>query len=97
MSLGSRNGDGKRLGNTPSVCRKSYVHPAIIETYLDERKLELPDVRAVAKAHGLDDDEQRVLKFLSDLAERDGGRERLARLETSLKAAHAKRKRSKAA
>lgn len=25
----------ERLGNTPSVCRKCYVHPAIIETYLD--------------------------------------------------------------
>ncbi len=25
----------KELGNTPSVCRKCYVHPAIIETYLD--------------------------------------------------------------
>jgi DNA topoisomerase I len=24
----------ERLGNTPSVCRKCYVHPAILETYL---------------------------------------------------------------
>jgi DNA topoisomerase-1 len=23
----------KRLGNTPAVCRKSYVHPAILELY----------------------------------------------------------------
>ncbi len=23
-----------RLGNTPSVCRKCYVHPAVLETYL---------------------------------------------------------------
>ncbi len=23
-----------RLGNTPSICRKCYVHPAVIETYL---------------------------------------------------------------
>lgn len=23
------------LGNTPAVCRKSYIHPAIIEVYLD--------------------------------------------------------------
>jgi DNA topoisomerase-1 len=23
------------LGNTPAVCRKSYIHPAIIEAYLD--------------------------------------------------------------
>jgi DNA topoisomerase-1 len=24
----------ERLGNTPSVCRKCYVHPAVLETYL---------------------------------------------------------------
>jgi DNA topoisomerase-1 len=25
----------RRLGNTRSVCRKCYVHPAVIEAYLD--------------------------------------------------------------
>jgi DNA topoisomerase I len=25
----------KRLGNTPAVCRKCYVHPAVIDSYLD--------------------------------------------------------------
>jgi len=25
----------KMLGNTPAVCRKCYVHPAVLETYLD--------------------------------------------------------------
>jgi DNA topoisomerase-1 len=25
----------KRLGNTPSVCRKCYVHPAVIDAYLE--------------------------------------------------------------
>jgi DNA topoisomerase-1 len=25
----------ERLGNTPAICRKCYVHPAIIESYLD--------------------------------------------------------------
>lgn len=24
-----------RLGNTPAVCRKSYIHPAILESYMD--------------------------------------------------------------
>lgn len=24
-----------RLGNTPAVCRKCYVHPAVIDSYLD--------------------------------------------------------------
>ena len=25
----------ERLGNTPAICRKCYVHPAVIESYLD--------------------------------------------------------------
>ena len=25
----------QRLGNTPSICRKCYVHPAVIESYVD--------------------------------------------------------------
>jgi len=25
----------KRLGNTPAVCRKCYIHPAVLESYLD--------------------------------------------------------------
>ena len=25
----------KLLGNTPAICRKCYIHPAIFEGYLD--------------------------------------------------------------
>lgn len=28
-----------RLGNTPAVCRKAYVHPAVMETYIEKRRL----------------------------------------------------------
>jgi DNA topoisomerase-1 len=28
------------LGNTPAVCRKCYVHPAILENYLDGNSVE---------------------------------------------------------
>ena len=58
----------KILGNTPAVCRKCYVHPAVLETYLSgqvidglRRKTEetlianLPDLRA---------DEIAVMSFL---------------------------------
>jgi DNA topoisomerase-1 len=31
----------QRLGNTPAVCRKAYIHPAVFETYLDGTLLEL--------------------------------------------------------
>ena len=30
----------ERLGNTPSVCRKCYVHPAILEAYISGSMLE---------------------------------------------------------
>jgi DNA topoisomerase-1 len=30
----------QRLGNTPSVCRKCYVHPAVLDAYLDGTMLE---------------------------------------------------------
>ena len=30
----------ERLGNTPSVCRKCYVHPELIEAYLDGSMLD---------------------------------------------------------
>ena len=30
----------ERLGNTPSVCRKCYVHPAILESYVDGSMLD---------------------------------------------------------
>ena len=30
----------KQLGNTPAICRKCYVHPAVLEGYLDGSLLE---------------------------------------------------------
>lgn len=30
----------KRLGNTPTICRKCYVHPRVVSTYLDGKLLE---------------------------------------------------------
>ena len=27
----------ERLGNTPAVCRKSYIHPVVVESYLSGR------------------------------------------------------------
>jgi len=36
----------ERLGNTRSVCRKCYVHPAIVESYMDGSMLEVLQSRA---------------------------------------------------
>ena len=36
----------EKLGNTPSICRKCYVHPAVIEAYVDGSMLESLKQRA---------------------------------------------------
>lgn len=47
----------KKLGNTPSVCRKCYIHPEVITAYLDGQLLETIKQRA----------EQELIHELSDL------------------------------
>ena len=58
----------KRLGNTRSVCRKYYIHPALIEAYLDGSVLPpLPERRwSARKVQGptLRQHEMDVLSFL---------------------------------
>jgi len=82
----------QRLGNTPAVCRKAYVHPAIIERYLDELRLDLPKLRAARKPGGLARDERRVLAFLEAAQARDEGAARVRKLERSVDAARTKRR-----
>ena len=36
----------ERLGNTPTVCRKCYVHPAILESYIDGSMLDALRIKA---------------------------------------------------
>lgn len=36
----------KKLGNTPTICRKCYVHPAVLESYLEGSLLEGMRARA---------------------------------------------------
>jgi len=63
-----------RLGNTPSVCRKAYIHPAIIDEYMEAGTLRMME-RRVAKtlrhAHALDADEEHVLSYIEQLTSRD--------------------------
>ena len=39
----------KRLGNTKAVCRKCYIHPAILDSYLDGSLIKSLEKRASAK------------------------------------------------
>lgn len=60
----------KILGNTPAICRKCYVHPAVLETYLDGKAIEgLKKKTEETLAENLVDlrsDEIAVLAFLRD-------------------------------
>jgi DNA topoisomerase-1 len=41
------------LGNTPTICRKSYVHPIVIARYLDDNEtIPLPRARRTAPNRG---------------------------------------------
>jgi DNA topoisomerase I len=58
------------LGNTPAVCRKCYVHPAVLESYLDGNLIEGLKARTEKTLEeSLDDlraDEAAVLSFLQE-------------------------------
>lgn len=58
----------KQLGNTPAVCRASYVSPAVVEQYLDGRTIDdfRPRHLRVVKARdpGLSPEEQALLSLL---------------------------------
>jgi DNA topoisomerase-1 len=55
------------LGNTPTICRKSYVHPIIVARYLDEGDtISLPRARRHASNRGLahSPEERALIAFL---------------------------------
>lgn len=58
-----------RLGNTPAVCRNSYIHPRVIEAFSD-RKLVLASSRSNRHLGELTDVERAVLEFLSETSRR---------------------------
>ncbi len=58
----------QRLGNTPAVCRKCYIHPAVLEHYLsgtsiDAAKKKL-DHEIAQHAHVLREEERALVKLL---------------------------------
>jgi DNA topoisomerase-1 len=57
-----------QLGNTPAICRKCYVHPVVIEAYVEGSLLEMLQRLGVADpagpVQGLSAEEGRVLAFL---------------------------------
>jgi DNA topoisomerase-1 len=58
-----------KLGNTRSVCRKYYVHPALLEAYVEGRTIPVEPVAKEAqrgRGAALRRDELAVLQFLQD-------------------------------
>ena len=56
----------KRLGNTKAVCRKCYIHPAILDAYMDGATISAINARAkLARSRGaLSDHESAVVDLL---------------------------------
>jgi DNA topoisomerase-1 len=58
----------KKLGNTPSVCRKCYVHPAVLDAYLDGAEIaglrQRAEQELVEELHELHPEEAAVLALL---------------------------------
>jgi DNA topoisomerase-1 len=69
----------ERLGNTPAICRKCYVHPAVIDSYLEGSLLEALKQRAehaIAESlHELDPEEAAVLTLLQQRLAREQERD----------------------
>jgi DNA topoisomerase-1 len=61
----------RRLGNTPAVCRRCYVHPAVFQAYLDGRLAGALAERAAterASPHHLTAEEEAVLALIRSQA-----------------------------
>ena len=62
----------ERLGNTPAVCRKCYVHPQVIDAYLDGSPILID--RSAKRSRGLSSEERAVLRFLKRKLKESGAR-----------------------
>jgi DNA topoisomerase-1 len=57
----------RSLGNTKTVCRKSYVHPAVIDAYMDGATIRVGQARALraVATTGLSAEERAVVALVS--------------------------------
>lgn len=73
----------KRLGNTPSVCRKCYVHPHVLDTYMEAGALDFE--RKVRHTRGLLPEERFVLALLRERAKETDASRTVRQLQQSLR------------
>lgn len=79
----------KVLGNTPAICRKCYVHPAVLETYLDGNLIAGLKARTTEVLEEILADLRReelaVLRFLRErLSEKPWQKEKTAPLDSAV-------------
>jgi DNA topoisomerase-1 len=69
-----------RLGNTPAVARKSYVHPAVLEAYMDGRVggalVEVAEEQTTPPPEATEEEEEAVIALLGQRLEDDARRQR---------------------
>lgn len=65
---------GEKLGNTPTICRKCYIHPAVIEAY--EAGAHRLAIRGGRAGDGLKPEEQALLARLEAAAKAPAGKRR---------------------
>lgn len=69
----------ERLGNTPAVCRKCYIHPAVLDAYLEGSMLDSLRARAETEMRdvaGLAPEEAAVLALLGERLAREDAHDR---------------------
>ena len=85
----------ERLGNTPAICRKCYVHPAVLDSYLEGSMLNAMRQRAQqqwSSVRKLQPEEAAVLALLQDrLAGARNGSTLRKQLAASLRSSRGKR------
>jgi len=72
-----------RLGNTPAVCRKCYVHPEVLAAYIEEGTI--GTIAAGKRAAGLLAEERFVVSFLKQRAQETPQQRTIAQLRRSLR------------
>lgn len=73
----------KRLGNTPAICRKCYVHPAIVDAFMEAGRL--APVRALRAREGLQAEELLVLALLQERSNESDSERTMRGLQQSLR------------
>ncbi|HEY5931236.1 MAG TPA: DNA topoisomerase IB, partial [Burkholderiales bacterium] len=89
-----------KLGNTPAICRKCYIHPAVMESYLDgtmRENLQRRAEKGLENIRSLDPEEAAVLALLQQRLQRVGAPPPVARRRPAHRVKTREAQRSRAA